>query len=242
MKKIFFVMVLAIVGLATASAQLKIGVKAGMNTSTISEIKTLSYTGVNGLLGWTSNVSYKAGFHVGLTARYLFADALGVETGLFYSQIGGRIKMHADFFEQTTMDVFETFNPSYLQLPVQLLYKIDLGLGLALVPSAGIYVGYGLGGKVGYKAKASTSQLKQELEEEIALFDKSELFKPKSEGGKDLNRFDYGATFGLNVEYQKFTIGVGYDLGLARLNKEAAPSGYKDLKNGNIKVSIGLFF
>ena len=242
MKKIFLVMALAIVSLATASAQLKIGVKAGMNTSTISGIKE-SFGDADELLEKAGVISlstpYKVGFHVGITAQYLFTDALGIETGLFYSQMGGRKK--AALLGET-MVISTTLNPSYLQLPVQLLYKIDLGSGLALVPSAGMYVGYGLGGKVVYDAKASNSLIETGLKAGIELLGQPELFKPKSEGGRDMNRLDYGATFGLNVEYQKFTIGLGYDLGLARLNKEAALSGYKDLKNRNFKVSVGYLF
>ena len=244
MKKMFFMMVLAIVGVATVSAQLRFGVKAGLNTSTVSGLK--ESLGEDFFEEGVS-VPYKAGFHVGVSAQYLFTDALGIEAGLYYSQIGGKIKSHMEE-GGVTADMAITFNPSYLQLPIQLLYKIDLGSGLAIVPSAGLYLGYALGGKTGVDVKSSNAILEGILKEGIkeSKIDQIELFKPVKEEGFGFNRFDYGLALGLNLEYQKFVIGLGYDLGLAKLNGKDSIMGdedlKKDFKNANIRVSVGYFF
>jgi hypothetical protein len=214
-------------GLIVSAQEFKVGVKAGFNASNFSGLEDPKEEGVK----YTNN--YKPGFHIGVAAQYLFTSQLGIETGLYYSQIGAKEEQSVSggglFFKYT-----ETSNPSYLQLPISLLYKFELGTDLYLYPSAGIYLGYGLGGKAKYK-----------LDTNIPLYDLELDF---AEGEADFfgenslaNRFDFGATFGLNLQYSNYVFGLGYDLGLTKINKEKTLNG-NDFKNVNVKVSLAYFF
>ncbi|GHV25234.1 hypothetical protein FACS1894176_03220 [Bacteroidia bacterium] len=230
MKKVILLALIAIVGVATANAQLQFGVKAGLNVSNLSGLENdYDESGVD-----YSN-PYKLGFHVGVAAQYLFTPQVGIETGLYYSALGAKqeYKISEAGYHAT---LATKYNPSYLQLPISVLYKFGIGQDLSLYPSVGIYLGYGLGGK----AKLGLEDTNIPVDE-LDIDEEEYDFFGKTDGEEWTNRFDYGATFGLTLQYTNYTIGLGYDLGLAKINKESE-SGVKDLKNANIKVSVGYLF
>ncbi len=197
----------------SASAQFNWGIKAGFNASTI---RNANFGMEN------TEVKYRPGFHVGLMGQYMFDSNLGLETGLYYSTLGVNINAK-EGSGKTTM------SPSYLQLPLSLLYKIRVGENLSLNPSLGIYAGYGVGGKIKITGT-------QDENEEYDYFG-------KDEGEKDFNnRFDMGATAGLTLQFEKFMIGLGYDYGFMKINNNKLEDGAKDVYNGNIKISVGYLF
>ena len=155
-------------------------------------------------------------------------ENFGFESGLYYTTLGAKQSGESD-----GVDVDLKMNPSYLQLPITALYKFKVGENLSLYPSAGLYLGYGVGGKF----KISP----QESYEGVAMSVEMDFFG-KVAGETLMNRFDAGAILGLNLQYDKYVIGLGYDYGLLRLNKEKAGSGEEDGFNRNIRVSVGYFF
>ena len=188
----------------SASAQFNVGVKAGFNASTMTNVE---------------DSKYRPGFHVGLMAQYMVTESFGLESGLYYSTLG----VNAD---HGTAEL--KMSPSYLQLPITALYKFQVGEGLSLYPSAGLYLGYGIAGKYEFVVESVASES-----------EKSDFFG-KEDGYEWSNRFDAGATVGLNLQFNKFIIGLGYDYGFLKINKESADDG--NLFNGNIKVSVGYIF
>ncbi len=249
LKKVFLLSFL-VAFTVSANAQLKLGVKAGFNASTINGI---------GDGDEDTDYTYKPGFHVGVAAQYMFAPQMGIETGLYYSQLGvkGEYEKSGSTYSYKSEG---TLNPSYLQLPLSFLYKFDLGNGLQIYPSAGLYFGYGIAGKMKYEDSWKEGNESGSDKSERNFFGKDK-FKYDGESDPDeektelTNRFDMGLTFGVNLEISNMTIGLGYDLGLSKINKEKFEEpildedyniiGTKkldDWKNGNIKVTVGYFF
>ena len=222
MKKVMLMLFVALLSIATISAQeFKVGVKAGFNASNVTNLPSLT------LPGSTDNSNfYLPGFQVGIMAQYLLTPQFGIESGLYYSQMG--FKQEYSF---SGGKVSLSANPSYLQLPVTILYKFEVGPGLFLYPQAGGYLGYGLVGKRKFTNKSNISIPGINLETLV----EGDYFNEHT------NRFDAGLTFGLNIQYSKVVIGVGYDLGLLKVNKESIAN-MKDLKNANVKVTLGYFF
>ena len=212
-KVLFFVAFFAIA--ISASAQFNVGVKAGFNASTVS-----------GSDEDGAKPSHRPGFHLGVMAQYMVTENFGFESGLYYTTLGVNVSA-----EYEGVDIEMKMNPSYLQLPITALYKFKVGEDLSLYPSAGIYLGYGIGGKI--KMVDESNGITGTLETN---------FFGKVAGETYMNRFDAGAVLGLNLQYNKYVIGLGYDYGLLRLNKEKAGSGEKDGFNRNIRVSVGYFF
>jgi hypothetical protein len=164
----------------------------------------------------------KVGLHAGVMLQYVTSSHFGVETGLYYNMMGG---------EERERDYDEDYKVSatthYLQLPVQLIYKFHLGDDLRVTPAAGLYGAYGLGGKV--KASGSAHGISMELPD-VDFFNDA------------TNRFDMGLAIGVSLEYKQFLVGVGFERGFLKINKE--PLMYEDdnTYNENIKVSVGVLF
>ncbi len=226
--KVLFIVAFFAVAVS-ASAQFNWGVKAGFNASTIYGIKE---DGDN-----STKVNYRPGFHVGVMGQYMMSQNFGLETGLYYSTLGVNLKeedhSEGDYYKSETK-----MSPSYLQLPISALYKIRIGENLSLNPSLGVYFGYGLGGKIKFTEEYSESTDIDEWDEDY--FGKVEIYDGETTEKKEwFNRFDMGATVGLNLQFEKFLIGLGYDYGFMKVNKEKMD---KNLYNGNIKVSVGYLF
>ena len=224
-RKIFITGILFTV-VITANAQLDWGIKAGVNLSAFS-----------GFVAPASEVeqSILSGFHAGLTMQYMFTSQMGIETGLLYSILGSKITGTLPNVKGEC-----TLSPSYLQLPVSLLYKLKLADDLYLYPSLGLYAGYGMGGK--WKAVYSGS---------INLQFEGNLFKEDAPASNPLSPaisadpIDFGFTAGLTFQVNRITLGFGFEQGLSQFDKELAPQnifGEGGWSNQNIRVSLGFFF
>lgn len=188
MKNLRTVLVLCLLtlGVVAANAQINWGVKAGLNVSSL-EGKNSDYA------------DYKAGFNAGVFGQYMITDAFGLESGLFYSMKGYKtdIVPLADGSSKT-------YNASYLQLPIQAIYKFEVGQNLYLYPAAGIYLAYGLGGTDKY-------------------FDSAK-------------EFDLGLDVGVNLQFEKIIIGVGYERGFLKAFEIGKTY------NSNVMVNVGYLF
>ncbi|MDR0799046.1 MAG: PorT family protein [Dysgonamonadaceae bacterium] len=247
-RKIFLAVTFVLIAVS-ANAQFSYGVKAGLNLSTLNGLKDALAEG--------ENSNYKPGFHIGVAAQYMFTPQAGIETGLYYTTLG--VKTSLDYSEEAggikvSMKEETTLSPAYLQLPVSFLYKFQIGEGLSLYPQVGIYLGYGIGGKIKAKVTGDFAGISANRTMERNFFGEDAMKITEGEGKGETetvkteftNRFDLGGTVGLNLQYTNFVFGVGYDLGLLKVNKEEiegeAGKKLSDWKNGNIRVSVGYFF
>ncbi len=123
LKLTLIVAMLAVV--SVASAQMRLGIKAGVNMSNIygEDVK---------------NTNMKIGFNAGLSADYDFAPNVALQTGLFASTKG---------FKYNISTLEYTSNLVYVQLPLHLAYKIDVTPGTKVFLHGGPYAAYGVGGK-----------------------------------------------------------------------------------------------
>jgi hypothetical protein len=252
MKKIL-VIVVAFIGFSlSANAQFNIGVKGGLNVSSFSGLNEMSVNKND--MSESLEQSSRAGFHLGVNVQYMFTPQIGVESGLFYSRLGAKItSKYAENSYDTFFRVEEeiTANPSYLQLPLSVLYKFNLGQGFYLYPSVGLYVGCGIGGKLTtvYEWEYTINSYwgftdSGSGEEQHNMFGENYI-EYLDDDVKIFNRLDAGFIGGLTLQYSKFTLGFGYEQGFATVNRKYKGEyffGDTALKNRNIKVSIGYFF
>ena len=193
-----------------ASAQFSIGAKGGLNVSAIEEFGPYSFEG-------------KAGFHGGVMAQYMFNKNLGLESGLYYSMMGGREK-EKDYDNRNRIDDYTaSANPSYLQAPLYAIYKFHITDKFSIYPSLGVYFGYGLNGKIDIKG----------IENGIDITQKGDFFND------DTNRFDMGAGIGLNIQHNRIVFGLGYEHGFLKINKHEFPFDDENAYNSNLKLSVG---
>lgn len=184
------------------------GVRAGLNISSLSINK--------GEDGFKS----KVGFNVGLMGDYAFSESVSIESGLYFSQIGAKIKSDTD--KATT-------NLGYLQLPILATYHLAISDNAKWSIQAGPYLAVGLGGKIKVKEEGVTVKV--------------DSFGDGEDNG-GFQRFDMGLTFGTGVTFGQIYVGVKYDLGLSNImtkDIQDLADGYS-IKNGNFSINVGYNF
>lgn len=103
-----------------------------------------------------------------------------------------------------------TSNLMYLQLPVHVGYKLTVAEATKIVFHAGPYAAYGIGGKTGGEKSFRDGAYK---------------------------KFDFGLGLGVGAEFGKIGVDLGWDLGLANINR-----GEGKTKNQNAYLSVGYKF
>lgn len=157
------------------------GVRAGVNFQNIN--------GKNSSGDKLEN-NVRTGFHAGVNAEVPLGTGFYVQPGVLYSQKG------------TEFDNNDELQLSYIEVPVNLVYKPILGTGRMLL-GFGPYVGFGINGK--YKT-ASGAEGEVEFENEVPSNPAAVAY---------VKRMDAGANLLAGYEFaNKFSFQVNAQLGL----------------------------
>ena len=258
MRKILIIAAVLIGFSFSASTQVNWGIKAGLNISSFSGFGEYDRTwcGVDWRESQSLEQSNKLGFHVGVNMQCMFTPQAGIESGLFFSTLGSKTTQthrNNDFYDIYSSRSKLAINPMYLQLPVQLLYKINLTQNIYLYPSAGLYFGYGIGGKIKHEwEERINNNLFRTINEERNVFEEN-FVDGYDEALEYANRFDMGLIAGLTFQYSKVIFGISYLQSLTTFPKRfegESPTGlsegsmlhYDSLRNRNVQISVGFFF
>lgn len=207
-------MTLLVAGLYLQAQQVRFGIKAGGNLSSLTEYDYM-------LTGYEdASLEYKVGFNAGVFSQIYFNKNWGLETGLYYSQLGGQDR-DRDFDEDYRVKA----TASYLQLPISVFREIRLPGKVTLYPAVGAYAGYGLSGKIKASGQINGIDIAQE----------QDYF------GDFARRFDAGATVGIQVGLNSFLFGAAYDQGILRVNSQKV-NWEENAYNSNFKLTVGYLF
>jgi hypothetical protein len=201
MRKILVVAVLLAVVTSAWSQDFRVGVKAGGNLSSLNISSG----------GYDLSPASKIGFQAGVTLDYGFTESVYLLTGLEVTQKG--FKFDVGDLGDIVEDVDFTYNAVYVQLPVNIGYKFDLGFA-SFIPQLGPYVAYGIAGK--------------SLGENTF-----------GEGG--FKRLDYGLGIGVGLDFNHLGFKVGYEYGLANIDDSNDDDDAK-YQNRNLFLSVGFKF
>lgn len=189
------------------------GLRAGVN-----------FQNLNGkFAGNDLDYKLKTGFHVGVNAEIPLADEFYIQPGLLFSTKGANWDDNND----------TKTNISYLELPVNFLYKPVLGTGKLLL-GFGPYAGYAIGGKV----KSDNGDTDLEFESELSQAQALQYLRT-------YRRFDFGANLLAGYEFSnKFSVQLNAQLGLTNISPEIAGTDSDDYKTKNtgFGVSVGYRF
>jgi hypothetical protein len=216
MKKLLTIVALMVLGATTSFAQL--GLRAGVNFNNI---------GKDAKDEPILKAENKTGFHIGAVYNIDLIGSFSIEPGLYFSQKGFTLDgeelvvgdPNQSLFDLSSYSLKGDANMNYLEVPVNVKYKLlDLSI-LGLDAHIGPFVAYGLGGKL----------------EDTKIFDKD---------GLDYKRFDFGLQMGVGaVLINKIYAGVNYDMSLTKINEA------EGIKKDNLKeknhvwmISVGLNF
>jgi hypothetical protein len=226
MKRAFIIAVLPVISL-TVKAQVKLGVQAGINAASFKDKFTSGNT--------TTTTSYKTkvGLTVGAFADISISDVLVFRPGLNFIQKGGKSTETRTIFGITTK-YQSTRTSNYLELPLNVFYKIAVGSGNVFV-GAGPSIGYGLSGKD--KSKATTGNTTQEQSESIKFDGKNN--NTVNDNKSHLKALDFGGNFiaGYQLGNNIFAK-LSYTIGFSNIN----PDDNSSTKNKGFGFTLGYVF
>jgi hypothetical protein len=219
----------------TASAQMNIGGKAGLNYSSYGtkvdpepEEKPEAATGI--------------GFHVGGYLEFMFSDKVGIRPELLFSAR----KTSDTETSTTTFDLFGTTTTaktesdnkttfSYLELPILLNYKLSDNFSFQVGP------GFGLLMSAKNKFDATTTTTTTTGGSSTTTTTETSGDSDSKEG---LRGLELGAVAGINYELESgLSVGLRYWRGLSTLNEETDFGGATVKTNANVlQVSVGYAF
>jgi hypothetical protein len=200
------------------------GIKAGVNLS------TASVSGPPPVSIYDHpDHQYKTGFQAGVTADIGFQH-FSIQPGLFFITKGEKFREDLAFLiggqPNSTYETVST-NFNYLELPVNLLYKLQAAPAVRIYAGGGPYLGYGLSGKTTVHVRGDETHDSQAN----APFG--------SENTSEYKSLDYGANFIAGVALKKhFTVDLNYSLGLRNI----AWTPGNGLKNRTLGLSVGYLF
>jgi hypothetical protein len=169
----------------SANAQLKFGLKGGL---------TLAKWDIEDF-GDEVEMKFNTGFHLGALLALDLPLGLEFETGFYLNQKGFKIEEEG---------VLLAANPLYIDVPLKLNYKIEVGPA-AVFFGAGPTISYGVGGKIKMEGTGE--------------FDFDEDIKwGNDEEEDDLKPLDLGIGLQLGVKISKIQVSASYDIGLNDIN------------------------
>lgn len=205
---------------AVTYAQVSFGVRAGVN---LQNINGKDYGG--------DKLEYKLlpGFNVGANAEIPIATDFYLQPGLLFSTKGAKDDEGGETDKLTI---------SYLELPVHLLYKPQLGSG-KLILGFGPYLAYGVAGKIKPEEGDDVDiNFKNKLSEEeiLEMMDGTKVYLKGFDAGADIffgYEFAFKLSVQLNAQLGLLNFWPGYD------NDEDDES---VMKNTGFGVSFGYRF
>jgi hypothetical protein len=228
-KKLVFIALLCIVFSGTISAQyfrdpkFKFGFTGGM------EISSGSYSSLENIY---HDISSKVGMKLGIVGQFRLSSNVFLIPELSFAQRGFKQKWGMDKDNFSLYDISETLN--YLQVPINLMYKVKVGGNSYFTPFAGLSFAYPLAGKFKYKEKRDSGYVHEPVTDII--------FGSASDADHNRN-IECGLNLGVGYEYADFFVKLQYNLGFTNIIN----TNYKDYKDGdyfknrNIGISIGYY-
>ena len=167
------------------------------------------------------------GFHAGVNAQIPIVPQFYFQPGLLFSTKGSKI---------TDGDVTGKYNLSYIELPLNLVYKSQLGNGFVMI-GFGPYVGSGIKGKATYESSLGSIESDVEFKNEVNANDPltTTYFKALDIGGNLFAGYEMagGIFIQLNTQF-----------GMVNIHPEdnRFPGGETTIKNTGFGLSLGYRF
>jgi hypothetical protein len=167
------------------------------------------------------------GFHVGVNIQLPIAPEFYFQPGLLFSTKGA--KHTGDTFTTTT-------NISYIEMPLNLVYKAMLGRGYVML-GFGPYLGYGIGGKV--KVEGGPVTIENDIEFKNVVEPDDDMLTPYYKA------FDMGANIFAGYEMANgIFVQLNSQFGFLKINPEdkRIADNKSSIKNVGFGLSLGYRF
>ena len=228
--KIFAFASVLLLGSFISNAQ-KGQIRAGINLANISVTEN----------GRVDDANQITSFQVGLIGDIpLGTSFFSLQPGLLYTGKGSKIQEgtagQAGYYKQT-------FNPRYLELPLNFVFKAPIGSATRFFAGAGPYAAIGIGGNVqteGTNILGQTYSVERDIE--FSDDDPTSFNEEEGAGLGIIRRFDYGLNGTAGIEGKSMVLGVNYGLGLAKLQSGSNSGEDNNNKHRVLSITLGFRF
>ena len=210
------------VGMFTV-AKSQIYVQGGVNLANI----TTSTSGA------TQKNKMLTSFNVGFLGRSNATEPIALETGLLLDGRGAKSESGSGSAYYKA-----TFNPLYLELPVNLIVRVPLQNKTSnFFINGGPYIAMGIAGKSKVDGQVGGVAIHTSQDIKFTSVDPT----ANDQAYSKLKRFDYGVNIGAGVDLGKVLLKANYGLGLAKINSTQTNNGEnaKD-KYRTVNISLGI--
>ncbi|MES2431163.1 MAG: porin family protein [Bacteroidota bacterium] len=176
-------------------------------------------------------------FNAGLMGRFGLSKEIDIETGLLLTGKGSKAET---YFNGGNDYIKTTFNPLYLELPLNVVVTIPLQKGTDLFVHGGPYGAIGIAGKS--KRKTNFGSVTTSSSSDIQFSDDDPFTSEQENAGYNrLKRFDYGFNIGGGLQFQHLLLKVNYGLGLVKINSTEDNNSANDRnKFRTWSISVGI--
>lgn len=235
MKKFLILSLAFILGIG-ATAQVKFGVKAGLNLSSLSDVKAKA-SRVSVAIFESDGIT--VGFHAGGFVNFTFGQYIGLQPELLFSMQGGKQKL-SSIVSQTALQYSPVpINPNmrfsytfdYINIPVLLDIKPFANFSILIGP------------QIGFNMYKSSTASAEGISETISGNDFDDEF-----GEDTFKSFDFAIVGGVQYTFiDHLTIGARYNFGLTNafsssVNESGVDVDVTGWKNSVIQISAGWTF
>ncbi|MEO6837253.1 MAG: porin family protein [Ginsengibacter sp.] len=218
MKKILAIVCSTIL-FTTAKSQIYI--QAGVNLSNITTSQPSQ----------TQRNSSLTTFEAGILDRCKLDGSLFFETGLLFEGKGSKARINLSEEDAYT----SSFNPFYIEVPANLVYRFSFPKRNKLFIDAGPYIAMGIVGQTKSTGNIGGVNIKNTT----AINFSSANANNDDVAYSDLNRFDYGINVGAGLDFRTIFFKVNYGFGLSQLNVNQIDAASND-KNRYQTATISL--
>jgi Outer membrane protein beta-barrel domain len=210
------------------SSKSQVYVQGGLNLANITRTNS----------GQTDKTNILPTFNAGFMGRFGLSKTFDLESGILFTGRGSKAET---YFNGGNDYVKTKFNPLYLEVPLNLLFKIPVNnAGTGIFFNAGPYIAMGVAGKS--KMDARLAGLNSSSSSNIKFSNDDPLTSEQDDAAYNkLKRFDYGLNFGAGVDFKKLLVKVNYGLGLAKINSTQSDNSVNDKnKYRTWSISLGI--
>ena len=221
MKKLLFTVMMLCEMVQMTSAQVKFGIEAGTNISSFISGHKSTFKEPDG---------FSMGFQIGGNMQYQFYKGWNLETGLTFMHLENKAIGHQ------VVDRMVVRNER-LVLPLRLGHTFLIGDKMKIIPSAGMFASYCLGGTgTAYIGKSDANKIHITEPFENKYVTTVENGQEMNQTIRPLHHFNYGVTAGVKAMINNhYTISLNYMSDLWSVQ-------YDGLHSYNYSLSIGYTF
>ena len=187
--------------------------------------------------GQTEKNNMLASFNAGFMGRFGLSKTVDLESGLLLTGHGSKAET---YFNGGNDYVKTTFNPLYIQLPLNLVLTVPLEKNSGIFFNAGPYIAMGVGGKS--KTNSKFGPLTAASSSAIKFSNDDPFTSQQDDAAYDkLKRLDYGLNVGGGFQLQHIILKANYGFGLAKINSTQSNNSVNDKnKYRTLSFSVGI--